>query len=120
MTNREQFYSACHELTEFCLARAGKCFGGWPREKIFLRIAGAALAGNLFFVKEGGKVNALAIAKPTDKGLFVWEVIGTRARCQELFQRALLRWPTVTRFFAYRGNKVVELNPQALRRFCRG
>lgn len=103
MNQLETFHLRCHEATEFCLAHAGKCFGGWTREKIFLHIGSNALAGTLFIVKYKGKVNALGIAKPTGDGrLFVGEVIGTRAACRQMFARVLAKWPGVKRVFAYR------------------
>ena len=124
MTKKQQFMEACHEVTQFCLARGGKCFKGWSKERVFLHIGSNALAGTLFVVRDHGIVKAIGIAQPTSRRrMFIGEVIGSRETCRVLFRRVMARWPRVRRFFAYRlkgtdNLKLVEFNPLALRRFC--
>lgn len=119
MNPREKFMLICHEVTEFCLARAtATCFGGWSREQVFLRIAGAAIGGYLFVVRDGCGVRAMGIAKPTTKGLFIWEVIGKRSDCARMMREARQRWPDFWRYFAYRRGKCIEIRASRIEAFC--
>lgn len=119
MTKREQFFQLVHEATEFCVVRAGRCFAGWSREKIFVHIAANALEGTMFIVKNGNEVKAIGFAKPTGQNrLFIGQVVGGRAQCRELFRRVMERWPDVKRFFAYRDDHLTEFDLKTMRRFC--
>lgn len=123
MTKRDLFFLRCHEVAEFCLARAGRCFGGWSREKVFEHIVKNALEDTLVVVKDGDEVKCVAIYKPTGQGrIFFGQLIGTREACRRGFARIIKRWPHSFRFFAYRqhgsGIKLVEFNLRSVLRFC--
>ena len=135
-----EFLARVHEVTEFCLAHAGKCFGGWSRETIFLYVGFHALAGSIFVVRRNGNITSVGFANPCEPGteatpfdwhkvtpgasLVIREVIGTREACRTMFRQARARWPFVQRFFAYRHRNNVarleQLQPTEIERFARG
>lgn len=138
MSDPMPFFERVHEVTEFCLAHAGRCFGGWPRETVFLYVGFHALAGSIFVVRRNGNIAAVGFAWPCqpDKvaadfdwhivppgdALMVREVVGTREACRRMFAQARARWPFVKRFFAYRHRrntpKLIEFTPATMERFC--
>lgn len=140
MNDHQPFFERVHEVTEFCVWHAGKCFGGWPRETVFLYVGFHALAGTIFVVREQGsrQISAVGFAWPFQPGTaaaeFNWhpvppgpalmmrEVVGTRADCRTMFVRARARWPHVERFFAYRQrntrHELTEFSPATMERFC--
>ena len=138
MKDLQPFWERVHEVTEFCLGHAGKCFGGWPRETVFLYVGFHALAGSIFVVRRDGRLAAIGFAWPfkpdTDAVEFHWkpvppgealmvrEVIGTREDCRSMFRQARKRWPFVKRFFAFRHRAdkpvLVEYEPASMERFC--
>jgi hypothetical protein len=138
MTDAKAFFERVHEVTEFCMAHAGKCFGGWPRETVFLYVGFHALAGSIFVMRRNGHIAAVGFAWTFEPGtsghefnwgrpvpgeaLMVREVIGHREACRRLFKQAREKWPAVKRFFAYRHRGarpvLVEFNPSTIERFC--
>jgi len=140
MNELQPFWERVHEVTEFCLGHAGKCFGGWSRTTTFLYVGFHALAGTIFVVREpgSGAIEAVGFAWPFQPGtetaefnwhpvppgeaLMVREVVGTRAACRQMFRQARRRWPFVKRFFAFRQRAarpvLVEYEPTFMERFC--
>lgn len=122
MTKQQQLFEKVHELTEFCLAHAGRCFAGWSREKVFLHIGNAAMRGELFVIRKCGEVKAMATIQRTTNGVLIGGVIGTREDCQKIYRMGCKQWPDVKRFFSYRWrgseHKLVEL--RSVERFCKG
>ena len=115
MSKEKQFIEWLGRVTEFCLSRAGKCFGGWTPEEVFMYLGKNAARGELFVVGDGD-VEAVGIANRTTKGLFIKQVIGTRKECRVMFQQAMLKWPEVRRFFTYRRGQLREVSFDTMRR----
>lgn len=138
MNNTGPFFERVGEVTDFCVRGAGKCFGGWPRETVFLYVGFHALAGSIFVVRRNKHIAAVGFAwpcqperagedfnwKPAPPGeaLLVREVIGTRSACRQMFARARAQWPNLKRFFAYRHRdnrpELIEFSPATMERFC--
>ncbi len=138
MNANQKFLNYVGEVTQFCVRNAGKCFGGWPKETVFLYVGFHALAGSIFVVRTGGKISAVGFAWPCQpehagdefewrkaapgEGLLIREAIGTRAACRQMYRKALAQWPNVKRFFAYRhrDNKpeLFEFGRDTMERFC--
>lgn len=138
MTLPKPFLERIGEVTNFCVQHAGKCFGGWPRETLFLYVGFHALAGSIFVVRRNGNIAAVGFAwpcqperasdpfefkrVPAGDALLVREVIGTREACREMFAKARAQWPHIKRFFAYRhrDNKpeLFEFGLSTMERFC--
>lgn len=138
MSLPKPFLERVAEVTDFCVQHAGKCFGGWPKETVFLYVGFHALAGSIFVVRRNGNIAAVGFAwpvkperaaedfswhpAPPGDALMVREVIGTREACREMFARARAQWPHIKRFFAYRHRdskpELFEFSLSTMERFC--
>jgi hypothetical protein len=133
------FAARAQEITEFCVRRGDKL---WPVPTLFTYVFFHLADRTLFMVRRGGSIAAVlsAWAMPASEierleregksqwqwrksqdnadGLFIGEVIGTRALLPALVKRAMLRWPDwpKKRIFTHRGGKLHELKPDVIRR----
>jgi hypothetical protein len=135
------------ELVEFIIPNRGKCFPDekWPPRKLFRYLTWHYLNGNVFVVRNQGKIIGVGIAWPElardiqqrealGEPHFSWkpqvragdcvmiaEVIGTKQAAFGWRKLALQRWPDLhaNRFFTYRHGNLVELDYNMLARFAK-
>lgn len=139
---QEWLLQRAKEITEFCLAKGGKCFADWPVKTLFAYVFFHLVDHGVFVCRQNGQIVAVMFAWATsvaaitqrhqqglspfnwersrnhEDGGFLAEVIGERSLLPRLLKQVTAKWPDwkEKKIFTYRDGQLVELPKEVIGR----